>query len=153
MSKVCSRCKVTKIEATDFKAMVGSKGIEKKYSSMCNNCRKKNYNKVLSNQLENDLFINKIKEHPKIKEHYKGEIETARDQGKIKAQETIDKLTKELQKSNKDFTEMNLRHQNAQETITELRKEITELRKELSSKVDNRLDMIMKHLNIECNSI
>ncbi len=137
MSKVCSRCKETKIEATDFKHMKGSKGIEKKYSSMCNNCRKKNYNKVLSNQLDNDLFINKIKEHPKVKEHYRGLIETARDQGKIKAQETIEKLSKELKKSNHEYTEMNLRHQNAQETITELRKEI-----------DNKLDKIMKHLKI-----
>jgi hypothetical protein len=141
MSKVCSRCKVLKCEATDFKAMVGSKGIEKKYSSMCKNCLDKNYNKVLNNQLENQLFFKEVLNHPKVKEYYKDEIKTARDQGKIKAQETIDKLTKELQKSNKDFTEMNLRHQKAQETITELRKEIS----------DN-LIKIMKHLNVEANS-
>jgi predicted nucleic acid-binding Zn-ribbon protein len=141
MSKVCSRCKVLKCEATDFKAMVGSKGIEKKYSSMCKNCLDKNYNKVLNNQLENELFLKEVLNHPKVKEYYKGRNKTARDQGKIKAQETIDKLTKELQKSNKDFTEMNLRHQKAQETITELRKEIS----------DN-LIKIMKHLNVEANS-
>ena len=144
--KKCSRCGVSKeVRIENFKK-IGKTDEKLKWSALCKGCLHHKQNKVINNQLENDKYLKEVLSNPKVKEHYRGLIETARDQERIKTKETIEKLTDKLQKSTHEYTEMNLRHQNAQDTITELRKE-------LSSKVDNRLDMIMKHLNIECNSI
>jgi len=144
-SKKCGRCGVSKeVRIENFK-QIGKTDEKLKWSALCKGCLNHKQNKVINNQLENEKYLKEVLSNPKVKEHYKAEIKTARDQEKIKSQETIDKLTKELQKSIHEFTEMNQRHQKAQETITELRKE-------LSSKVDNRLDMIMKHLNVNANS-
>jgi hypothetical protein len=146
--KKCNRCNVEKELTKNFKQLGGNKRTQFKWSAMCKNCLEKNYNKVLSNQLDNELFLKEVLNHSKVKEYYKGRIITAEDQVRIETKKEIEKLSKELKKSNHEYTEMNLRHQNAQETITELRKENSELRKNISDNLIN----IMKHLNVDANS-
>ena len=147
-NKKWSRCCVIKEVRNENFKKIGKTDETLKWSALCKGCLYHKQNKVLINQLENDKYFKELLKSPKLMEYIDAEKRTAKDQGKIKAQETIEKLSKEFKKSTHEYTEMNLRHQNAQETITELRKENSELRKEIS---DN-LIKIMKHLNVEANS-